>query len=141
MPPNVRARFLALPTAGLVIGALLAACGGRARPEVGPGAAGAEAPRDTVTATIQAVDPGRRMLEVVTGRGMALQVYELWVPESVSIVWNDREVPLTAMVPGYVVHIEYRETGSGMVAERIREITNASPDPPELRPGAALRVP
>ncbi len=117
-----------VPAAWCAIFVLAAACGGPPplRSSSTPAAPGSS---DTLTGTIGEVRPAQRTLQVITGRGYALRAVELRVPSSVPIVWNGEEVPLTAMVRGYIVHVRYRETSSGKVAERIEEITYAPSNP------------
>ncbi len=127
----------ALLTAGMALAVLPNGCGGPRSPRFVPGPADVETPRGAIAGTIRTVQPARRMLEVLTGRGLVIEAMEFRVPESVPIIWHGEEVQLTAMVPGYIVRIQYRRTESGMVAERIEEIGDANP-PPE-RPGSRFQ--
>jgi hypothetical protein len=82
----------------------------------------AEADAVDLNATIHSVDVDAKMVEVVTGIGHALRVYAMRVGPSCQIRVEGGSATLAQLKSGPVVHVRYRRTDAGMVAEAIETL-------------------
>ena len=76
----------------------------------------------SIQGTIQALQPKRGSLDVVTGVGMSLRLVHLTAPPSVRVASGGAGVPLSALKRGDIVRVQCHRSGSQLVADRIQKV-------------------
>ncbi len=76
----------------------------------------------SIQGTVQALQPKRGSLDVVTGVGMSLRLVHLTASPSVRVASGGAGVPLSALKRGDIVRVQCHRVGGQLVADRIQKV-------------------